>query len=142
VTDNLKFREGNAWPRAPTADAAAASPKAPPADLKKLQKSLADRGVKYLFSSYVDLHGVPKGKMVPIDHLEQMMAGSELYTGAALDGVPQDVSEKRSVRTRSALRPDTALAARHGLVREQSLEPRAPVRGLQPHAVVRAICAA
>jgi glutamine synthetase len=74
--------------------ASAAARKAPPADLKKLKKTLADRGVKYLFSSYVDLHGVPKGKMVPIDHLEQMMAGSELYTGAALDGVPQDVSEE------------------------------------------------
>jgi glutamine synthetase len=64
------------------------------ADLKKLKRSLAGQGVKYMFSSYVDLHGVPKGKMVPIGHLEQMMAGSELYTGAALEGVPQDVSEE------------------------------------------------
>ena len=65
-----------------------------PNDLRQLRRSLIERGVKYLFSSYVDLHGVPKGKLVPIDHLEQMMAGSELYTGAALEGVPQDVSEE------------------------------------------------
>ena len=51
-------------------------------------------GVKYMFASYVDLHGVSKGKVVPIDHLRRMMSGSELCTGAALDGVPQDVSDE------------------------------------------------
>ncbi len=56
--------------------------------------SLAQRGVKYLLASYVDLHGVSKCKMVPVDHFDQMMTGSELFTGAALDGVPQDVSEE------------------------------------------------
>jgi glutamine synthetase len=35
-------------------------------------------GVKYMFASYVDLHGVSKGKVVPIDHLGRMMKGSEL----------------------------------------------------------------
>lgn len=40
------------------------------------------------------MHGVPKTKMVPIAHLEKMLAGSELFTGAALDGVPQDVSDE------------------------------------------------
>lgn len=59
-----------------------------------LQKNLADRGVRFLLASYVDMHGVPKSKMVPIDHLPQMSQGSELFTGAALDGVPQDVSEE------------------------------------------------
>jgi len=63
-------------------------------DVNALRRDLEARGVKYLLSSYVDLHGVPKGKMVPIDHLQQMLNGSELYTGAALDGVPQDVSEE------------------------------------------------
>lgn len=53
------------------------------------QQSLADAGVKYCFSSYVDVHGVLKGKAVPIDHFERMMRGSELYTGAALDGLGQ-----------------------------------------------------
>jgi glutamine synthetase len=50
--------------------------------------------VKFLLASYVDMHGVPKSKMVPIDHLVQMAEGSELFTGAALDGVPQDVSDE------------------------------------------------
>lgn len=55
---------------------------------------LAELGVKYLLPSYVDMHGVPKSKMVPIDHYDRMMRGSELCTGAALDGVPQDVSDE------------------------------------------------
>ena len=54
---------------------------------------LEARGVRYALASFVDLHGVNKAKAVPIHHLEQMLAGSELFTGAALDGVPQDVSD-------------------------------------------------
>ena len=63
-------------------------------DLRTLQQKLENQGVKYLIPSYVDMHGVPKTKMVPIAHLERMMGGSELFTGAALDGVPQDVSDE------------------------------------------------
>jgi glutamine synthetase len=50
--------------------------------------------VAYLMASFADMHGVSKTKMVPLSHIDQMMAGSELYTGAALDGVPQDVSDE------------------------------------------------
>jgi glutamine synthetase len=59
-----------------------------------LNDQLAADGVKYLLASYVDMHGVSKGKVVPIAHLDRMMSGSELCTGAALEGVPQDVSEE------------------------------------------------
>jgi glutamine synthetase len=58
------------------------------------QQSLAAAGVKYLLASYVDMHGAAKAKMVPIGHFEQMMAGSELFTGAANDGVPQEVCDE------------------------------------------------
>jgi glutamine synthetase len=57
-------------------------------------EDLASLGVKYLLPSYVDMHGVSKGKVVPIAHYDRMMRGSELCTGAALDGVPQDVSDE------------------------------------------------
>jgi glutamine synthetase len=63
-------------------------------DPKILEDTLRDRGVKYLLASYVDMHGVSKGKVVPIAHLGQMLAGSELCTGAALDGVPQDINDE------------------------------------------------
>lgn len=61
---------------------------------KALASKLEDQGVKFMFASYVDLHGIPKGKVVPISHLGRMMSGSELCTGAALEGVPQDVSDE------------------------------------------------
>ena len=44
-------------------------------------------------ASYVDIHGRSKCKVVPIDHLNKMLTGSELFTGAALEGVPQEVNE-------------------------------------------------
>lgn len=60
----------------------------------ELSEKISNSGVKYMFASYVDMHGVPKGKVVPAAHLDRMMSGSELCTGAALDGVPQDVSDE------------------------------------------------
>ncbi|CAN1721017.1 Glutamate--methylamine ligase [Hyphomicrobium sp. 1Nfss2.1] len=56
--------------------------------------NLRASGVKYMLASYVDMHGVSKGKVVPVEHFDRMMSGSELCTGAALDGVPQDVSDE------------------------------------------------
>lgn len=58
-----------------------------------LKAELAAKGVRYALASFVDLHGVSKAKAVPLAHLGQMMRGSELFTGAALDGVPQEVSD-------------------------------------------------
>ena len=62
-------------------------------DLVDLRSELEAQGVRYALASFVDLHGVCKAKAVPIDHLHAMASGSELFTGAALDGVPQDVSD-------------------------------------------------
>lgn len=63
-------------------------------ELRTLKESLEANGVKYALASFVDIHGMCKAKSVPLSHLGQMMAGSELFTGAALDGVPQDVSDQ------------------------------------------------
>ncbi len=59
------------------------------AEIKAIEKDLKAKGVKYCMGTYVDIHGVPKGKVVPINHLEHMAHGSELYTGYALDGLGQ-----------------------------------------------------
>jgi glutamine synthetase len=56
-------------------------------DFATLQETLAGRGVKYLFGSYVDMLGIPKSKAVPLAHLEDMAGGSELYTVGALEGM-------------------------------------------------------
>ncbi|MBD2462537.1 type III glutamate--ammonia ligase [Oscillatoria sp. FACHB-1407] len=63
-------------------------------ELQALKNSLEEQGVKYALASFVDIHGMCKAKAVPLSHLSQMVAGSELFTGAALDGVPQDVSDE------------------------------------------------
>ena len=63
-------------------------------DIKKLKKSLSEQGVTTCIASYVDMHGVSKSKFVPISHLDQMMKGSEMFTGAALDGVPQEINDE------------------------------------------------
>ena len=63
-------------------------------DVTALEQSLAGQGVKFLMASFSDMHGVSKTKIVPLSHIGQMLEGSELYTGAALDGVPQDVSDE------------------------------------------------
>lgn len=66
----------------------------PQAPSSSLQQNLQEKGVKYLLPTYVDMHGVSKSKVVPTSHYERMLGGSELCTGAAVDGVPQEVSDE------------------------------------------------
>jgi len=61
--------------------------------LKSLKQKLIKQGVKYCIGAYVDIHGVPKGKFVPIEHFEHFTKGSELYTGYALDGLGQEPND-------------------------------------------------
>lgn len=63
------------------------------ADILKYRDELKSKGVKYCIGAYVDIHGVPKGKVVPIDHFADFASGSELYTGYALDGLGQGPNE-------------------------------------------------
>src|SRR5205814_4578693 len=58
-------------------------------ELSALKAQLIEAGVRYCVGAYVDIHGVPKGKFVPISHFEHFARGSELYTGYALDGLGQ-----------------------------------------------------
>lgn len=62
-------------------------------DILALRDQLKASGVKYCVGAYPDIHGVPKGKFVPIDHFEDFAAGSELYTGYALDGLGQSPND-------------------------------------------------
>ena len=76
---------------------------------------LEKAGVKYLLPTYSDMHGRSKSKMVPVDHFDGMLRGSELCTGAAVEGVPQDVNDEEVAAhpdpascTILPWRPDTA----------------------------------
>ncbi|MEM6305033.1 MAG: type III glutamate--ammonia ligase, partial [Pseudomonadota bacterium] len=59
-----------------------------------LKSTLTSAGVTTCIASYVDMHGVSKSKFVPMSHFDQMMGGSEMFTGAALDGVPQEIHDE------------------------------------------------
>src|SRR5215471_4980705 len=63
------------------------------AALSAQKRGLAERGVKFCLASYVDVFGIAKAKAVPIDHFERMMRGSELFTGAALEGLGQSPND-------------------------------------------------
>src|SRR6266536_2287077 len=60
---------------------------------EKLRQTLIDKGIKYCLPAYVDIHGIPKAKAVPVAHVPRMLRASEMFTGAALDGVPQAVND-------------------------------------------------
>jgi glutamine synthetase len=52
-----------------------------------IKEELRQAGVEYFFGAYVDIHGIAKGKAVPIDHFEDAVGGSELFTPGALEGM-------------------------------------------------------
>lgn len=58
-----------------------------PKKVSEVRRKLEEAGVKYCFSTYVDVHGVPKAKTVPISAFEKMCAGSELFTVGAMEGM-------------------------------------------------------
>jgi glutamine synthetase len=45
-----------------------------------LARDLESKGVKFAFGSFIDITGRAKSKVVPIDHLPNLLAGSERYT--------------------------------------------------------------
>jgi len=58
-----------------------------PALIAETKRKLIDSGVEYCFAAYVDIHGVPKAKTVPIHKFEKMAEGSELFTVGAMEGM-------------------------------------------------------
>ena len=65
------------------------------------REELKAAGIRYCLAAYTDVHGVGKAKCVPIDHFGSMMRGSELFTGAALDGLGQGPADDEL-----SIRPD------------------------------------
>ncbi len=52
-----------------------------------LARELADDGVEFAMASWIDVLGRPKSKIVPIDHLPNLLAGSERYTPRGMGGI-------------------------------------------------------
>ena len=76
---------------------------------KETHSNLVDRGVEYCLAAFVDVHGRIKSKAVPIDDKSRfldMMKGSELYTGAANDGLGGIVGEQNPIDDEISAWPD------------------------------------
>ncbi len=54
---------------------------------REFGRELAANGVEYCFATYVDIHGVPKAKTVPVEYFTKMAKGSELFTMGAMEGL-------------------------------------------------------
>jgi glutamine synthetase len=61
--------------------------------LDRTRERLRSEGVEYCMATYADGHGIAKCKTVPLDHFDQMMRGSDLFTGAALDMLGQSPAD-------------------------------------------------
>ncbi len=57
-----------------------------PAQLKARQQELADSGIHSIFTQLTDLHGVAKGKLVPIERLQQWVNQGAGFAGPSIEG--------------------------------------------------------
>ncbi|HEY0465723.1 MAG TPA: hypothetical protein VGC79_16030, partial [Polyangiaceae bacterium] len=57
------------------------------AEVAALKARLFDQGVKSCLATFVDIHGIPKAKLTPIESFEHLCDGSELYTVGACEGL-------------------------------------------------------
>ena len=58
-----------------------------PNRIEQVRSRLESENIRYLLSTYVDVHGAPKAKVNPVSALEKMAKGSELFTVGALEGM-------------------------------------------------------
>ncbi|HEX7450919.1 MAG TPA: hypothetical protein VF294_01460, partial [Polyangiaceae bacterium] len=58
-----------------------------PAKVLAVKSRLQHAGVKSCLATFVDIHGIPKSKLTPIDSFEHLCDGSELYTVGAVEGL-------------------------------------------------------
>ncbi len=55
-------------------------------DIQKRQQDLAGRGIHSIFTQLTDLHGVAKGKLVPIERLQQWIEQGAGFAGPSIEG--------------------------------------------------------
>ena len=57
-----------------------------PSPVATLQADLAARGVRHLFAQFADIHGTPRGKLVPLAHLESLLSVGAGFAGPSIWG--------------------------------------------------------
>ena len=56
---------------------------------EKLRSQLAEKGIEYVFCSFVELTGAPKAKLVPVSHIEEFAQDGAGFAGFACGNVGQ-----------------------------------------------------
>jgi glutamine synthetase len=60
-----------------------------PATTSKLKAQLTEKGIEYVFCSFVELTGAPKAKLVPVSHIEEFAQEGAGFAGFACGDVGQ-----------------------------------------------------
>ena len=55
----------------------------------ELRTQLDDQGVEFVFAQFVDMHGKPNAKLVPVEHLEGLLADGAGFAGFAAGDIGQ-----------------------------------------------------
>ena len=104
-------------------------------DQRTLADDLAAQGVEYVFGAYVDIIGRSKSKVVPVEHLPNLLAGSERYTPRGLG----DLGQMTPHEDECVAMPDPVDAADHAVGPPLRVDGRGPalrrdraVRALHP----------
>lgn len=58
-------------------------------ELKSVAQFIKERGIEFFLCSFVEMGGVPKAKLVPAKHLEDMAEGSAGFAGFAVGNIGQ-----------------------------------------------------
>src|ERR671916_461909 len=74
----------------------------------QLRAELDDRGVEFVFAQFVDMHGKPNAKLVPVAHLEGLFADGAGFAGFAAGDIGQgphdpDIAAMPDTRTLTPL---------------------------------------
>jgi glutamine synthetase len=60
-----------------------------PATLEDVRTYVRETGVEFLFAQFVDMHGKPNAKLVPVHHLDDLFADGAGFAGAAAGDIGQ-----------------------------------------------------
>ena len=60
-----------------------------PRSADDVRRIVSERGVRFLFAQFVDMHGKPSAKLVPAHHLDDLLADGAGFAGFAAGEVGQ-----------------------------------------------------
>src|SRR5579863_3311751 len=58
-------------------------------DLEAVRQLVRDRGIEFFLCSFVEMGGMPKAKLVPAKHFDEMATGSAGFAGYAVGNIGQ-----------------------------------------------------